>query len=342
MNLKTGDRVKFLNDSGGGRISSFLDNKTAMVTTSDGFDIPVKIAELIKDSGDFMQNDSQPEIAKPPMVKEKEIPLAKAEDAENTVYDEVILLAVLPGKSGSDLFAHLINNSSYNFHYVITKGLGNSLQIFDHGAMDAGTQMKIVKFLPENLNDIIRLDLQLIFFKTGFFTPRDPVNTAVFLNPSEIYNGKALLENDYFDQKALIFEIADFKKKTGFSTKGGLDVLEDLMEKNLSSTSKKTNPSPKKSSNEPEEVDLHIEAITDNYSGLSNSDILEIQMARFKITLDTALIHKTRRIVFIHGVGNGKLKFSLRKALEDKYPDLQYQDASFKEYGYGATMVIIP
>ena len=51
--------------------------------------------------------------------------------------------------------------------------------------------------------------------------------------------------------------------------------------------------------------------------------------------------NKGRRIVFIHGVGNGTLKTELRKQLERKYKGINYQDASFREYGYGATMVII-
>jgi dsDNA-specific endonuclease/ATPase MutS2 len=53
------------------------------------------------------------------------------------------------------------------------------------------------------------------------------------------------------------------------------------------------------------------------------------------------LKNKVRKMVFIHGVGNGKLKYELIKALNERYPDLVYQDASFKEYGYGATMVYL-
>ncbi len=101
---------------------------------------------------------------------------------------------------------------------------------------------------------------------------------------------------------------------------------------------------PRKNVREPgiEEVDLHIESLVDDNSGMSNGEILEIQMGRFKTALDTAIIHKLRRIVFIHGVGNGKLKHEIRRTLDRQYPELKYQDASFREYGYGATMVIIP
>ena len=41
-----------------------------------------------------------------------------------------------------------------------------------------------------------------------------------------------------------------------------------------------------------------------------------MQLARFEFSLETALRNKQKRIVFIHGVGNGKLKMELRQILE--------------------------
>lgn len=48
-----------------------------------------------------------------------------------------------------------------------------------------------------------------------------------------------------------------------------------------------------------------------------------------------------KRIVFIHGVGQGVLKQEVTKLLKTKFSKYYFQDASFKEYGYGATMVIL-
>lgn len=91
-----------------------------------------------------------------------------------------------------------------------------------------------------------------------------------------------------------------------------------------------------------EEVNLHIQHILPDYKDLTSGEILEAQMARFTTALEGAIRHKQKRIVFIHGKGAGKLKYELRKTLENNYPRLRFQDASFKEYGFGATMVIIP
>jgi dsDNA-specific endonuclease/ATPase MutS2 len=54
-----------------------------------------------------------------------------------------------------------------------------------------------------------------------------------------------------------------------------------------------------------------------------------------------AIQSQTKRIVFIHGVGQGVLKQEVARLLKSKFPKYIFQDASFKEYGYGATMVML-
>jgi hypothetical protein len=88
------------------------------------------------------------------------------------------------------------------------------------------------------------------------------------------------------------------------------------------------------------EVDLHIEELLDNYTHLSNGEILEIQLRHFRKNLEKAIEKGEHKIVFIHGVGNGVLKKEIRKILET-YEGISYQDASFKKYGFGATEVLI-
>jgi dsDNA-specific endonuclease/ATPase MutS2 len=91
-----------------------------------------------------------------------------------------------------------------------------------------------------------------------------------------------------------------------------------------------------------EEIDLHIEELVDNHQNLSNGEIIQLQIARFETALEGGIrSNSTKKMIFIHGLGNGKLKFEVKKILDTKYSKLKYQDASFKEYGYGATLVYI-
>ncbi len=90
-----------------------------------------------------------------------------------------------------------------------------------------------------------------------------------------------------------------------------------------------------------EEVDLHIHEIIDDYKNLTAGEILKSQLARFRTALEGAIRNRQSRIIFIHGQGAGKLKHELRKIIDNDYKNCIYQDASFKEYGFGATMIII-
>ena len=56
---------------------------------------------------------------------------------------------------------------------------------------------------------------------------------------------------------------------------------------------------------------------------------------------NTNLKNKGLKIVFIHGKGEGVLRNAIMKELNHRYKGHQVQDASFREYGFGATQVTI-
>lgn len=89
------------------------------------------------------------------------------------------------------------------------------------------------------------------------------------------------------------------------------------------------------------EIDLHAHALLDSTDGLSPSEIKEYQMRLFRETMETFSKDKGRRIVFIHGNGDGVLRKSILTELKYSYKSCRYQDASFQQYGFGATMVTI-
>lgn len=89
----------------------------------------------------------------------------------------------------------------------------------------------------------------------------------------------------------------------------------------------------------PMEVDLHIHQLTKSTKGMSNFEMLNIQLDAAKRQLEFAISKKIPRIVFIHGVGEGILKRELDYLL--KRYNVAISDASFQKYGYGATEVYV-
>ena len=87
------------------------------------------------------------------------------------------------------------------------------------------------------------------------------------------------------------------------------------------------------------EVDLHINQLIDSTRGMDNFDILTIQLDTAKHKLEFAIRNRIRRVVFIHGVGEGVLKTEL-EYLFNKY-HVDFYDAPYQKYGLGATEVYI-
>jgi hypothetical protein len=87
------------------------------------------------------------------------------------------------------------------------------------------------------------------------------------------------------------------------------------------------------------EVDLHIHELLDNYERMSNGEIVTIQMEHFERMLAIAEKKKVKKVVFIHGVGQGVLRAEIRAFIKSYYPQCEFLDGNYQRYGHGATEV---
>jgi len=86
------------------------------------------------------------------------------------------------------------------------------------------------------------------------------------------------------------------------------------------------------------EIDLHIESLVESHAGMSNSEILDRQMRELRTFYNNALQKRVRKLIIIHGVGEGVLKQEVRDFLAGK-TGISFYDADFRMYGKGATAV---
>lgn len=89
------------------------------------------------------------------------------------------------------------------------------------------------------------------------------------------------------------------------------------------------------------EVDLHIGELTDTISGMEPKDMLEMQLSAVRRHMRENCRRIGQKLVFIHGKGEGVLRKAVLDLLKKEYPKAELQDASFREYGFGATLVTI-
>lgn len=88
------------------------------------------------------------------------------------------------------------------------------------------------------------------------------------------------------------------------------------------------------------ELDLHIEKLVNNIQGLSNADMLQIQLNELHHALDLARRHRQERMVIIHGLGKGVLRDEVHKILKATPEVLRFTDGWQGQYGFGATEVL--
>ena len=347
MKFKVGDQVKFLNDLGGGIISEIVDQTLVKVRIEDGFDIPVLASELIMDGSMGSESRESFHAFSVPAGKIKAQRTA-GEDIESILPENLpgsvtknVLLGFIPedyaNPGMSDIELYLINDNDYAIAYHIGLQENVSWHLLRAGFLEPNTKLSIETFTQSHISKIKALHIQLLFIAKGKYQLQSPVEKFIGIDNVRFYKENTFKENGYFYNKAFIIKITDAVQ----------DAVEHLSEKAIEEAVKEKLPDENKKQSGPSgtdkimEVDLHIHEIIDDYSSLSPGEIIELQLNRFYNALEDGLKNKVRKMVFIHGVGNGKLKYELIKALNERYPDLVYQDASFKEYGYGATMVYL-
>jgi len=64
------------------------------------------------------------------------------------------------------------------------------------------------------------------------------------------------------------------------------------------------------------EIDLHIEALVSDYRHMSNAEIIQTQVSRFKSFIYQANHRRIHRLIVIHGVGEGVLKYEIWQLLD--------------------------
>lgn len=89
------------------------------------------------------------------------------------------------------------------------------------------------------------------------------------------------------------------------------------------------------------EIDLHIEKLIPTHKGMSNTEIIKIQLSRFQRFLERAITERIPKIYVIHGLGKGKLRDEIHQILRE-HPDVKsYNNDFHSRYGFGATEIIL-
>ncbi|MDR2817020.1 MAG: DUF2027 domain-containing protein [Proteiniphilum sp.] len=357
--LSTGDTVRFLNTVGGGVVKGFLNKQVVIVEDEHGFDVPTLISECVavKPAGNEKPTQLPEEknvsgnatrAASMPGATAGKKEAGEEKQPEETPEGDKITacLAWLPldikSLSSTTYECYFVNDSNYYLFFNYMGREGNSLKIRYSGLIEPNTKIFLEEIGKEDLNEIEKVTVQFIAFKRHKpFSAKNPCSADLRIDTVKFHKLHCFHENDYFDEDALVCFIMRNDIQEDRLHISAVDLEQAMIEKNRQDGRPRRTRIEKAPKEAVTEIDLHINELLDTTAGMSNADILEYQLSKFNEAMNEHIHRKNHRIVFIHGKGDGVLRDAMLKELKKNYPKCFYQDASFREYGYGATMVTV-
>lgn len=346
--MKVGDKVKFLNDIGGGTITKLVDKRTALVLNQDEFEVPVLLAELIPDESenDFFSvgTRSEPETKTVEVVKEIDFFEEDDNYSERATNEIELIFAIIPTNfhnlQKSDFDLYLINDCNWNLMYVYQTVTGNFYKSYP-GKMSPNTKEYLKTISKKELEKFKQINFQGIVYQKDSHEFKAPIQKLININIPNFFKQKHYKGNDFFKEKAFIIQIYQENLMAEAVEKLTKSKMHQVVkDKSKSKKINKPKQFQKQERNKIVEIDLHIHELIDDETGMTPKDKLDLQMKTFKDELHKAMKDSAvKKIVFIHGKGEGVLKNELRKELKISYKQLNFQDASFQKYGFGATLV---
>lgn len=328
-------------------------------TTTDGRSIRQMMKDGMDEPVDATPDDYDP--------SEREITFEKQPEERKGGNQLSAYLAFVPmdakSLTSTRFETYFVNDSNYTLFFTYLKAEGASWTLAASAEVEPNTKQFVEEFGHEDLPSFDRVALQIVAYKKQKpFAIKPPVDVQFRIDTVKFYKLHAFQENDFFEQPALLYTLVEKDKPARPLVIDARQLKEELYGRTGSTASDKKGDEEARSYVRRYEnghhkgnpfiikhrgdedvvvVDLHADALLDNTDGMGPADILNYQLKKFHEALDQYAGKKGQRIVFIHGKGAGVLRRALINELTYRYKKYTYQDASFQEYGYGATQVTI-
>ena len=362
--MKIGDTVRFLSEVGGGKVAGFQGKNVVLVEDEDGFQMPFAINDVVV-IGDEDYTTAHAMESKEQYNQQQNVkPRPENKDAAKANRPTTFKVPVEERKGGDSLSAYLafvpinlheltstrfetyiVNDSNYFMHFVYISAEGAGWRVRFTGEVEPNTKLFVEEFGREDLNTMERICIQLTAYKRDkSFLLKPTVDVQLRIDGVKFYKLHTFQENDFFEQDALIYAIVENDKPVRSLIVDTEKLKQEMMSKVSQDKAPTVQPArvqPKRDKDAPVVVDLHAHELLDTTAGLESTDILNYQLETFRNTLKLYEKRKGQKIVFIHGKGEGVLRRALVNDLQYRFKHYSYQDASFQEYGYGATQVTI-
>lgn len=379
--MNIGDTVRFLNSTGGGRVRRIdgqlayvededgfevpvLQRECVVVASASDARMAATVDAASAPKGapakGFAQAPAIPKAVEErapgfkPDLLDSTLPVQETEGGDRL--NLVLAFAASDLKRLSDpstsYDAFLINDSNYFLAYTLASRADDAetWTPLAQGIIEPNIQEFVAEITRDMLPDMDRLAVQFVAFKHDKpYKLKSPGAIDVRLDTTKFFKLHCFRPSDFFDEPVIEMSLVKDDRQTGSAPDPDPEILRrNLMEKKRADrrgprpvAHRQTAADTHRPANEPVVTDLHISELVDSTRGLTNADMLNLQIDRFREVMDANLKAHGRKLIFIHGKGEGVLRAAIMKELNYRYKGHDVQDASFREYGYGATQVTI-
>lgn len=377
---KIGDTVRFLNSIGGGRITridgqiAYVDDdgfetpvmlKEVVVVMPAGHEKGANTPKVMFDQKAFDEGrkTSEPLKTVEPKLQEPQPELPVEETAHGEKPNIVLAFEPVDVKhlDRSRFTAVLVNDSNYylDFSFLRRSAEERGWTLEYTGTVAPNELIDLVTLTHEDLPKYEKIAFQCIAYKKDkIFTLQPPVSISRKLDLTKFHKFHCFRPGLYFDNAVLEIPLvndgvvskplevnASEVRDAMNGKKQDKDMTAELSKKyRVDKGGKRFQHNP---ADNPRkvlpliEVDLHIGELTDTLTGMEPKDMLEMQLAAVRKHMRDNQQRIGQKLVFIHGKGEGVLRKAVLDVLKKEYPKAELQDASFREYGFGATLVTI-
>lgn len=378
MKFQVGDKVKFLNTSGGGYVSKIISPTLVNVMIEDGFEIPTMTSELIKiepkgkaermfderfevpvttsqrlavrgqqsavsgqNSASNIQNSDR--SSQNSELPDRQTPLGNYSFiTKNT---PGVYLAFVPHDQKwfvtGMVEVYLINNTSMNVLYCFFLEGEKIIIGKDYDVLFSGNKILIETIDRDELLKWTKGIVQVLFYNEEPEKVYLPVSSEFDISPNRFNDEHNYKASQFMEERLLLVSIAQVAGLSTLVTKQESKMDEEAL---IRQKVKEIKPSSliEKHQTGPREavVDLHIGELLQDFTHLTPHEILRYQMDYFTKCIESAVERNFRKVTFIHGVGNGTLKSAIIRKVQE-YEHAESHLASLEKFGVGAIDVNI-
>ena len=334
MNIKIGDIVRFLTEKLEGKVTGIIDKSTVNVFVDEyGFGIPAAISDLV-----VIHTDLAPSA--PSQVGNQNQKQVQMQSAD-TLY-----LAIVPDNfnnlaaSRYELF--IVNDTAQTCLYSVSFRQEDKYNGIVAGNCPPDSASSLGLYSIKDIDSRIKaVNIQAVFFQKGTTTIKSPIDAEVKISTVTLCKAGAYKHARWFNSISLLRPLSK-EQLIELEEIDEQQLKEALKEKKHIDNTTPATPQPSHTTNSDViEIDLHTNEVLETTAGMDSKDILEYQLDIFHKTMEKYKLKRGQKIVFIHGKGEGVLRQRILWELQRKYKRHHHQDASFKQYGYGATLVTI-